>query len=750
MNFFKGTSIRTKIITLVIAALIVAGAGSLLSLTGIANSYEKKLVQGFAEHAKTLGHKISTQFYERYGDVQAFAVNETVKRLDAKSLPSLLDSYIGMYGLYDLVLVIDKNGKYVASNTKDAGGKPVDFKSLTAYNFSEEPWFKETLAGKTTDDKEKSYSGTYFQDFLVDPVASAAFGESRIGSSFTAPIKNDKGEVVGIITNRAGSRWVENEFKIFYESLQGQGLTTVDLLLANKEGLVLVDYDPSENGGKLEPKHDMDTLFKYNVVKNGHPLAIKASQGQSGADYAFHQRLKVEQLTGYHYMDNWKWPKDIGWFIFVRDDKAEALASVNAAMRNFYIIFSMSIFIAVALATFVGLAISKSLGTVTSILVKNSADVADASTRIASASTELSEAATEQAAAIQETMAAIDEISAMVEKNADAASQSRNVSIQSREAAERGQKIVSELLRAVDDIDHSNNEVSTQMTNSNQQLSEITGLIQTIGTKTKVINEIVFQTKLLSFNASVEAARAGEYGKGFAVVAEEVGNLAQMSGAAAKEISALLESSVQKVEGIVNTTKSRVESLMTQSKEKIRVGADTAQECNKALDEILNNVQSVDSLVAEISTASTEQSTGIREISKAIGQMETAVQQNSAVAQQSSTAGEQLRAQSVELKAVVEDLAHISHGHNAQAQQQTRKTSTVPKNASQKVKEHAKVLSMKRSTNRDAAKPVSNKTTSPAPVDSHADLGKHQHPVETKMASGSDFVPSSEDPGFKE
>ena len=72
-------------------------------------------------------------------------------------------------------------------------------------------------------------------------------------------------------------------------------------------------------------------------------------------------------------------------------------------------------------------------------------------------------------------------------------------------------------------------------------------LISEIGNKTKVINDIVFQTKLLSFNASVEAARAGEHGKGFSVVAEEVGNLAHMSGNSAKEITQLLESSINRV-----------------------------------------------------------------------------------------------------------------------------------------------------------------------------------------------------------
>jgi methyl-accepting chemotaxis protein len=89
------------------------------------------------------------------------------------------------------------------------------------------------------------------------------------------------------------------------------------------------------------------------------------------------------------------------------------------------------------------------------------------------------------------------------------------------------------------------------MNKSNDEISSIVKVIAEIGDKTKVINDIVFQTKLLSFNASVEAARAGEQGKGFAVVAEEVGNLATMSGKAAEEISSMLGDSMGKVELIV-------------------------------------------------------------------------------------------------------------------------------------------------------------------------------------------------------
>src|SRR3954468_23516662 len=81
---------------------------------------------------------------------------------------------------------------------------------------------------------------------------------------------------------------------------------------------------------------------------------------------------------------------------------------------------------------------------------------------------------------------------------------------------------------------------------SNDLLNDLKTSFQAIQNKTRVINDIVFKTKLLSFNASIEAARAGQYGKGFSVVAEEVGRLAQTSGKAAKEIEALLSESRKK------------------------------------------------------------------------------------------------------------------------------------------------------------------------------------------------------------
>jgi methyl-accepting chemotaxis protein len=99
------------------------------------------------------------------------------------------------------------------------------------------------------------------------------------------------------------------------------------------------------------------------------------------------------------------------------------------------------------------------------------------------------------------------------------------------------------------------------MHKTNENMADIVKSIAEIKTKTNVINDIVFQTKLLSFNASVEAARAGEHGKGFAVVAEEVGALAAMSGNASKEIAQLLDGSLSRVTVLADETKQRADGI---------------------------------------------------------------------------------------------------------------------------------------------------------------------------------------------
>ncbi len=265
-------------------------------------------------------------------------------------------------------------------------------------------------------------------------------------------------------------------------------------------------------------------------------------------------------------------------------------------------------------------------------------DMTDSSTRLASG-------ASQQAASLEETAASIEQISAMVNKNAENATKSQEGSNRSRDVAMQGQQVVEEMTHAIQDINHANTEIMGQIETSNREISEIVKVIAEIGSKTKVINDIVFQTRLLSFNASVEAARAGEHGKGFAVVAEEVGNLAEMSGNAAKEISAMLDGSIGKVESIVSQTKSSVERLVRTGKEKVDTGVAIAKRCGEVLSQVVQNVTEANQGISEISSASREQAQGVQEINKAIAQLDQVTQANALGAQQSADTAQKVSVQ---------------------------------------------------------------------------------------------------------
>ncbi len=301
-------------------------------------------------------------------------------------------------------------------------------------------------------------------------------------------------------------------------------------------------------------------------------------------------------------------------------------------------------------------ALQRRLTAVATELRKQSDRLQQTSGGLNDSATALESATTEQSSAIQETAASIDEISAMVKKTSESSKQLEESTNTSQRAVGEGQQAVTQMVSAIQTINESNQRVMSQIEDGNRQIEEMVKVIGEIGTKTKVINDIVFQTKLLSFNASVEAARAGEHGKGFAVVAEEVGNLAQMSGNAAKEISDMLESSMARVQSVVDESQRRVSQMVAEGKDKIAIGTETAHRCGEAFEAIVKESSGIVTMTAAISSAIQEQTQGIEEISRALGMMNQTTQINSQTTQKTAASAAELGADAENLQAVVRGL----------------------------------------------------------------------------------------------
>jgi methyl-accepting chemotaxis protein len=222
---------------------------------------------------------------------------------------------------------------------------------------------------------------------------------------------------------------------------------------------------------------------------------------------------------------------------------------------------------------------------------------------------------------MDETSASVEELNQMISMNSDNANRSVHISDANKKEVLESQQILEKVMRAIEDVDNGNQQVANQVENNNEKLEEIVKIILEINSKTAVINDIVFQIKLLSFNASVEAARAGEHGKGFAVVAEEVGNLAQSTAKAAQEISSLLNTSVDQVKGIAKETSEQIEVLINANKERVSSCVSLSKDCDNYLRKVVSGSDDVNRMVQEISASSSEQSVGMGEISKAVSQL---------------------------------------------------------------------------------------------------------------------------------
>jgi methyl-accepting chemotaxis protein len=236
--------------------------------------------------------------------------------------------------------------------------------------------------------------------------------------------------------------------------------------------------------------------------------------------------------------------------------------------------------------------------------------IATASAEISSGNFDLSSRTEQQAGSLEETASSMEELTATVKQNADNARQANQLASEASEVAVRGGAAVSQVVETMGAINESARKI-----------------VDIIG----VIDGIAFQTNILALNAAVEAARAGEQGRGFAVVASEVRNLAQRSAGAAKEIKALIDNSVEKVD----------------------LGTRLVDQAGVTMGEVVGSVRRVNDIISEIANASDEQRAGIEQVNQAITQMDEATQQNAALVEQAAAASASMQDQAVKLAEVV-------------------------------------------------------------------------------------------------
>ena len=237
-------------------------------------------------------------------------------------------------------------------------------------------------------------------------------------------------------------------------------------------------------------------------------------------------------------------------------------------------------------------------------------------------SQELNSAGQTQSSSIHETAVAMTQMNEMIGKTSQSATESSQLSGETRKIVEQSLKSLQVLNQTMNSITQSQETMQKTTLQNLEKMQEVIQIMNQISDKTSIIDDIVFQTKLLSFNASVEAARAGEAGKGFAVVAEEVGNLAQMSGSASVEILSIVSNSNQRVSELISSFRENFSSAMEEVSTSVELGLRNSQKSLEMLAKVVEIATRSSEMAHEISAANAEQSKGSEEATKALRLME--------------------------------------------------------------------------------------------------------------------------------
>jgi methyl-accepting chemotaxis protein len=362
------------------------------------------------------------------------------------------------------------------------------------------------------------------------------------------------------------------------------------------------------NGKDLSNYKDKKDKFLFNEM-----VKVCKDKGAGFVDYMWQWKdnkdLIVPKTSYVKAFAPWGWI--IGTGIYVND-----VADQAAAMRNALLLVVVPAMLILAGMLYFPLRSLGKLGEVTQQMQQSSEEVHTASGEVAATSQTLAQGASEQAASLEETSASLEELTAMTRQNADHAREANQMMRETTQVVAKANDTMASTQKAMDAV--------------SQAGSEIAKIIKTI-------DEISFQTNLLSLNAAVEAARAGEAGKGFAVVAEEVRSLAQRAAAAAKTTSQLIEGTVSR----------------------IAEGAGLVKEAELAFQDLSHGAQRVAQLVDEIAAASQEQAHGLDQISQSVSHMDQVVQSTAASAEEAAATSKQLSAQSRNLQAAMNQLEEL-------------------------------------------------------------------------------------------
>lgn len=415
-----------------------------------------------------------------------------------------------------------------------------------------------------------------------------------------------------------------------------RALTQIDILKSSIEKI-----HTSENSLK-EQKRSIDNLKKS--VEDLQKILPGINEKLNANNKLEDQKIKILLMTEVPPITN-VITENVDDLSLAFEKENEDLIKNSEKQYNIALFQTIAVgFIASLLSLILALILARKLsiqfGHISKEMEQTGSIVSKTSLHYSNSAIELAEDSKQQESALTKTAAAITEISHIVDLNVKSAETAAEIAEEIHDLSSKTNESMSKLSDAMNSI-----------LKFNQRIEKLVSIISEIEARTKVIDDIVFKTQLLAFNASIEAARAGEHGRGFAIVAQEVGKLAQLSGSTASEISTILEASISEANSVTHENKDLVEmgnnlTLNTQSQIHTVI---------KRIDDILKaNKQIVDS--------SKEQRNGLEQVNNSMSNLNQLTKKSTQMASETSETSNELKNQSTQLMALVTELRNVVNG----------------------------------------------------------------------------------------